>query len=244
MIDAHCHLDLYPNPNGLIHEARAARVTMIAVTNLPSHYRQAIEHVHGYNHIKLALGMHPLLAKQHRREQSLFIDLVSNASFIGAIGLDFSRDGFSTKPQQTETLRLIFERIQDRPRIISLHSRRAEQEVVEHTIMAGFARTSILHWYTGSISTLRDALAAGLSFSVNPAMIISPTGRKTIEQIPKDRILSESDGPHIMLDNRVAMPWDVSAVQIHLAQVWNQSVADVERQLHANLRSLLDRVRV
>jgi len=37
MIDAHCHIDLYPNPEKLLRELDKQGITVISVTNLPSH---------------------------------------------------------------------------------------------------------------------------------------------------------------------------------------------------------------
>jgi Tat protein secretion system quality control protein TatD with DNase activity len=46
------------------------------------------------------------------------------------------------------------------------------------------------------------AMKRGHFFSINPAMTWSKKGRTIIEQIPRDRALTESDGPFIDVESR------------------------------------------
>jgi TatD DNase family protein len=92
MLDSHCHLDLYPEPSAVADRAARAGVFTVAVTNLPSAFQTAYLHVAQYRKIRLALGLHPLLAEKHARERELFRGLLPKTS-IGEVGLDFSAQG-------------------------------------------------------------------------------------------------------------------------------------------------------
>ena len=107
MIDTHCHTDLYKNPIKILQECEKAGITVLSMTNLPSHFEMGYQHVLPFKRIRLALGMHPLHAEQHDKEFSLFLKNLSKTSYIGEVGLDFSREGYTTKEIQVNS----FERI-------------------------------------------------------------------------------------------------------------------------------------
>ena len=86
MIDAHCHIDLYPKPTEVAEKANRLNVLTILVTNLPSAFEKSYSHVKQFPNIRLALGLHPLLAVQHNEEKKKFQSLVHKTSYIGEIG--------------------------------------------------------------------------------------------------------------------------------------------------------------
>src|SRR5690349_7156921 len=100
MIDTHCHLDLYAQPTTVAKEAQRAGVLTIAVTNLPSAFDIAYSHVQPLTNIRLALGLHPLAAEQHQSQRKRFKELSDRTSYIGEVGLDFSRTGIATRDLQ------------------------------------------------------------------------------------------------------------------------------------------------
>lgn len=188
--------------------------------------------------MRLALGLHPLVAEQHAHERERFRELAGETSYIGEIGLDFSPQGYSTKEAQIESLRFVLRAIRGRPKFITLHSRRAESAVLD--ILEEEARSPVVfHWYSGSLSTLERALARGHYFSVNPAMTVSPNGRKIVERLPADRVLTESDGPFVKVGGRPAVPTDVAEVERHLALLWGVSFAEAGSKLRENFMGLI-----
>lgn len=238
MIDTHCHVDLYPNPTEVAVKADRAGVLTIIVTNLPTAYERARPHIQGMKNIRLALGLHPLVANQHREEQQKFRDLIDQTSYIGEIGLDFSREGIASKELQVESFQFVLELLRGKPKFITLHSRQAESVVVD--MLEEENRTPVVfHWYTGSLNVLRRALDGGHYFSINPAMTKSPKGRSIIEAIPTDRMLTESDGPFVQVNGRPALPSDVAVVESHLASVWRMPNDEVGKILKTNLLELL-----
>ena len=53
----------------------------------------------------------------------------------------------------------------------------------------------VLHWFSGPRRDLECAIELGCWFSVGPAMLRSRTGRALAALMPRDRVLTESDGP-------------------------------------------------
>ena len=97
MIDTHCHIDLYSNPYDIVNECEKAGIITIGMTNLPSHFELGFPHVKHCKKVRLALGMHPLYADHHEEEFTKFVANISNTSYIGEVGLDFSKEGIATR---------------------------------------------------------------------------------------------------------------------------------------------------
>ena len=234
MIDTHCHMDLYPDPSQVAREALKAGVGTIVVTNLPSAFERAYPFVGNVRGIKLALGLHPLVAEKHADERARFLEQVGRTRYIGEVGLDFSPQGIATKETQIESFRFVLRTIRSTPKFMTVHSRRAESAVLEAFEEEAYTHPVVFHWFSGPMKIIEAALAMGHYFSVNPAMKESPAGRRVIERLPGDRVLLETDGPFVRVGQRAAHPNDVSLVRDHFATVWQVTAKEVEQQLHDN----------
>lgn len=127
---------------------------------------------------------------------------------------------------------------------MTIHSRGAEKEVLD-IIGTSFPGKVILHWYSGPISVLEKALVQGCFFSVNYAMTQSDNGWRILAAIPKERLLTESDGPFQQIKSQPASPLSVPQT-LHairkLKPEWHSDRSLVD-QLTANLQTLLNPVR-
>jgi TatD DNase family protein len=132
MLDAHCHLDLYADPSQTAADAENAGVFTVFVTNLPSAFDVAYPHTLRFRKVRVAVGLHPLTARMHTdQELSRFKELVRKNSFIGEVGLDFSRDGLATRDRQLASFRFVLRCLEKKPKFVTIHSRRAEAAVLE-----------------------------------------------------------------------------------------------------------------
>ena len=195
MIDTQCHFDMMPNPEAYIRQKEDAGDIVIGMTNLPSHFQMGKPYLMHYKHIRLGLGLHPLLAAENKKELPLFKRLIDETSYIGEIGLDFSREGYASKEEQIKVLKEVLTTLRGKRKIVSVHSRRAEKELLglleEYDI-----ENVIFHWYSGSASLIPAILDQGYYFSINEAMCSSLNGMAIIKKIPHDRILTETDAPY------------------------------------------------
>ena len=242
MLDAHCHIDLYPDPLAIAREAGRRGILTIAVTNLPSHFEMGQPHLRSFRQIRPALGLHPLMAEHHKKERENFKKMLSRTSYIGEVGLDFSREGQDTRDVQIDSLRFVFNRIQDRPRFVSLHSRGAESTVLE--LLEEFnIQNAVFHWYSGPLTILDRIVQSGHYFSINPAMVRSKKGRSIIDRIPSERILTESDGPHVQLRNQPVRPTDIKGVLEVLRDIWSIPFEETKAQVMSNFMRLIVPIR-
>ncbi|MAX38387.1 MAG: TatD family deoxyribonuclease [Gimesia sp.] len=243
LIDTHCHIDHFPDPMALAFECESAGITTIAVTNIPSHYQVAVEHIGSMRFIRPALGFHPLAVAENIDELPLFLSLLEHVEFVGEIGLDYSRKGIGSKKVQLQAFREIAKALSQSARYVTLHSRKSAKDVLE--VLEEFGVTNaVFHWYSDSISTLRRAIDAGHYFSVNTAMLNSKSGQIVVETVPRDRILTETDGPYIKIGRAAARPSDVAKVISGIADLWGEKTDEVEAQITENYNTLCTSVGV
>lgn len=242
MIDVHCHIDQFPNPFEIAKNAERAGIITIAVTSLPDHFQLGYQHLLNFKKVRLALGFHPMLVGEKRFDEKLFISLTSKTSYIGEIGLDFSQTDNSKRTKQINTLQKILQIINDRPRFISLHSRKAES-VLHDLLVENEIKSAVFHWYSGPLGLIDKSVSAGYYFSINPAMVKSKKGQKIIERIPPERILTETDGPYIKIKGRSADPRDVSLVIKYLNKAWKITVEEIEKQIKLNFNNLIEPIK-
>jgi len=239
MIDTHCHIDLYKSPLEIIKECENAGIITIGMTNLPSHFEMGYPHVLPFKKVRLALGMHPLYAKFHAKEFNGFIQNLTRTSYIGEIGLDFSREGISTKEIQLDYFKRILKELSGKKKILSLHSRRAEKEVLQ--LLIDFKiKNAIFHWYSGPLSVIDKIVENGYFLSVNTEMIKSDNGKKIVQRIPLNNILTETDGPFIEINGTPVKPINITDIINYLATEHNTSFEKIEKQVEINFMHLLD----
>ena len=233
-VDFHCHIDRYARPMDVVRAAEAAEVVTIIVTELPSSFQRLKLMLGKRSQVRLALGCHPLRAGQlSGTEKALFSRLVSQTEYIGEIGLDGSSHGRETLPAQRKVLDFVLSHPRTSTKLLTVHSRGAEQETIERLAAANV--TAILHWYTGALKHIPAALDAGLWFSVNPAMLESQKGRQTIAALPKERVVTETDGPFATVRGVPCVPADVPALVSTLAAIWGENPDTTRDRIFASM---------
>lgn len=239
MLDAHCHIDLYKNPKAILDICEDKGITVFSMTNLPSHFEMGLPFFHSKKHVRMALGMHPLYANLHENEFFIFEKNLTKTSYIGEIGLDFSREGIATKNIQLESLERILKLVSNKKKILSLHSRKAEKEILD-LLLKYKIQNAIFHWYTGGLNIIKDITNAGYYFSINPAMIKSKSGQKIISKIPRENVLTETDGPFIEIEHKPLNPGEVDDVMFFLSKVWNLTFDEVQQTIMINFKRLIN----
>ena len=149
MIDFHCHLDLYPNPQRIVDECSSRGLYVLSVTTTPSAWEGTAALAGTHTRIKTALGLHPQLAHQRKSELALFEHLLSRVSYVGEVGLDGSLE---SKPYWADQL-TVFERVlaccrEQKGRVISIHSRRAAKPVLDTLSQYPESGVPVLHWFS------------------------------------------------------------------------------------------------
>ena len=155
---------------------------------------------------------------------------------------------------QREGLHRILANPETKRRVGSIHGWMAYQEVVD-VLRAEPTPGIVYHWFLGTGDTVDQAIALDIFFSVNDAMLALPEGRDIIARLPRNRVLTETDGPYIQAGTGLAMnpddvitggpalrPGELGNTEQQLAEIWGESMSAVRVQIWQNLAELESRV--
>lgn len=239
MIDFHCHLDLYPDPQAVVRDCASKGIYVLSVTTTPSAWKGTSRVADGAPRIRTALGLHPELVHERAGELALFDELLPRTKYVGEVGLDGSPALRQYWPEQQR----VFEHVlrscsRAGGRVLSVHSRRAAPAVLDALAKHPDAGTPVLHWFSSASRELERAIAMGCWFSAGPGMLQSQRGREILSRLPRDHTLTETDGPFVRIGTDAAVPSDVTAVEAGLAHIWSMPLPEVRERLLTTLRML------
>lgn len=242
LVDYHCHLDLYGDHKAVFDAARTSGAEIFAVTTTPLAWARNNELSRGAPNLRIGLGLHPQLIGKPQADLNTFSRLVKDARFIGEVGLDAGPLYYkSLEAQQStfsEVLRLC---AAAGPKILSLHCVRAYKQLFEiiDRHWHDSAGTLVLHWFSGGPSDAKRALDRGCYFSINPATESSATGSRVLQNLPVDRLLTETDGPFTKTSAETPRsPGDVMSAVHFISRVKTMRAVDVQAQVWRNLQKI------
>ena len=165
--DSHCHLDLMDNMTSIVQSIAKEDVGILSVGTTPRAYLKEVEMFGDVKNIHVALGLHPQLVGSGYDDLALFESLVQRCRYIGEVGLDFSNEYITSKEQQIEVFKRVLrccERCGNK--VVSIHSLKSVATVLKilSQLMRDNKNIYILHWFTGSIAQMQNAVDMGCFF--------------------------------------------------------------------------------
>ena len=148
--------------------------------------------------VKQFVGIHPEAATKEDigRFKEIFGDNLEYIDGVGEIGLDgtYAEKGIASLSRQTEVFRAMLELAESASRPVSIHSRKALDDILE--ILPSYRlRGTLLHWFAGSKKQLARSTDMGLYVSYGPVLVYSEEKKVLLKNTPRDRLLLETDGP-------------------------------------------------
>ena len=241
--DFHCHVDLHPDPVEMIAACEEKQIFTLAVTTIPKAWPQNRRWTEASQYVYAAPGLHPELVGKYYREVTLLEEYIKESRFIGEIGLDGSSRHRKSLTMQTEVfIRALISAQRLGGRVVSLHSRRAANEVLKHLeeYTTPDCVLPILHWFSGSIAISRKAASLGCYFSINHNSLEHQTGRKLVQNLPEERLLTETDFPFTSVNKHKNHSMDVTLTTERLAAVRNISLEKMRSILKANAQRVFE----
>lgn len=239
-VDFHCHLDLYPDPTLVTKRCGELGTYLLSVTTTPKAWRKTAKLADGYVRIRTALGLHPQIAHERIGELPLFDALLSETRYVGEVGLDGSPEYKQHWREQVRVLdHVLASSSKAGGRIISIHSRRSAAFVLDELARYPDAGVPVFHWFSGTKAELGRAINMGCWFSVGPAMVLGKRGRDLVAAMPKNRILTETDGPFASINGAPLNPGDVGLAQEALASCWQTDQEEAAAIVVENFRALM-----
>jgi TatD DNase family protein len=234
LVDTHCHVDLFPDAQLLLNAATENRVLVVAVTNAPSVFFHTKALSERFACLRPAVGLHPQLVETHGHELEKLLPILERTQFVGEIGLDYQTTNQEVRARQRRIFTTILERCSSLGgKVLTVHSRRASGDVIA-AVGEGFNGSVILHWFSGTVREAERALRNGCYFSVNTAMLSGKASSQLLAVLPRDRVLTETDGPFITVGTEPVTPLATRTVAAHLAGVWRTTAEEARAILMAN----------
>ena len=194
-IDTHFHLDKYKEHKKIYEFLNTSELFTICVTNSPEEYVNCKNHYKETKNVKFALGYNPKISNETSFNKDIFNQVVDSTKIIGEIGLDFSNKSIENKVYQINVLEQILTECYNKNKIYTVHCNKAEKEL--YNILKAYGiKNFIIHWYTGEENDFLNFLKLGAYFSINTSIVKDIKNHDFLLNIPKDRILFESDGPY------------------------------------------------
>ncbi|MBV7653649.1 TatD family hydrolase [Streptomyces albidoflavus] len=227
-LDLHAHIDTSVPADDL---AGLGAVVFAATRSLTEAARAVQRHD---ERIIWGVGIHPGLARSHTGfDPDTFTQLIDRTPLVSEIGLD----GKSRVPmdRQQATLRRVLDALARTPRIASIHSYAACEQVLSELERAP-APGMVLHWWLGDPAQTARAVSLGCYFSLNASAV-----RKTalLETIPLDRVLTETDHPFGDRSSDHPLPGNVALVEQTLARHHRTTPENIRQIVWHNLAALV-----
>ena len=234
-LDMHAHVNVTIAPRDLL----ALRAVVFAASRSLAESEHALNRQRDDVLTVWGLGVHPgVKTALEEFDLGTFRALLSRTAYVGEVGLDGkvkSRLGL-----QQDVLSSMLTELQSSPRITSLHSYGAANELLELLEAIPITGT-VLHWWLGDAASTKKAIELGSYFSINAANLKNV---QALRQVPLDRILTETDHPDG--DRRSApprQPGNVLDVEAELARHRGVKPAYLRRACWQNLRTLAESTR-
>jgi len=245
-IDAHCHIDRYDLVDEQALGSALAEINqggILTVSNamdLPS-YKRNLEISEMCNLVLPTFGVHPWNAPRYADRLEDLSGAIEASPMLGEIGLDhyFVKDT-STYPAQRRVLEFFLGAAREQGKIVTLHTKGAEREVLELLDQYDLPRV-IVHWYSGPLDIFREMVARGVYFTVGIEVLYSEYIETIAQEIPSRRLLTETDNPGgpNAFTGEPGMPMLVRDVVQGVAEARRTTVESIIQTVRANMLELI-----
>ena len=196
LIDAHAHLDKYGDglASALEEITRHRIFTVSSSMDLASYVRNLT--IGGMCEFVLpTFGVHPWNAPECAGSLSDLGKAARESPILSEIGLDhhFVAD-VSQYPAQREVFEFFLATARDQEKIVVLHTKGAESEVLELLDQYNIQR-AIIHWYSGPLDVFHELVARRAYFTIGVEVLYSEHIRAIARELPSDLLLTETDNP-------------------------------------------------
>lgn len=242
LIDAHAHLDRYGNQLEIaLQEIRHHRIFTVSNSmGLPS-YRRNREIGEMCELVLPTFGVHPWNAPEYVDCLEDLEGPIQQSPILGEIGLDchFVKDP-SQYPAQRKVLEFFLTAAKGQGKIVNLHTKGAEREVLQLLNHYGVER-AIVHWYSGPLDVFRDLSGKGIHFTIGVEVLYSNLIQTIARKLPEKLLLVETDNPGGLkwLTGNPGMPLVVKEVVGALADLRKTTVEDIAQTVQFNFEGLI-----
>jgi TatD DNase family protein len=246
LIDAHAHLNMYVDRVDRLDDAldeieRHGILTVANAMDLPT-YERSIEIAGDCDLVVPIFGVHPWRAPQYADRLDDLRQPTARSAMLGEIGLDhYFVEDEAEYPAQRKVLEFFLAAGSEQDKVVHLHTKGAEAEVLE-LLDRYEVRRALIHWYSGPLDVLRALVARGTYFTVGVELLYSDHIVDIAREVPLELLLTETDnpgGPREYL-GEWGMPSLICDVVRALAAVRGMSKGAIVETVQANFLRLIE----
>lgn len=242
-IDCHTHLDFFENNiDKAIEDINKNKILVLANSMNIESYIKNKEYSKKSEFIKPCFGIHPWKAADYKGDLQALVPYIEESEIIGEIGLDYLWvEDKSTFEPQRRIFYFILEESIKRNKVISLHTKDAEEEIYKALKKYNYSR-AIIHWYSGDIKILEKLIDLGCYFTISVDMGYSEKTYEVLSKIPMDKLLLETDGPTALewVNGDYGYPSEIIKVYEKVAKCKDIKMEELLIIVEENLKKLLN----
>lgn len=243
-IDSHTHLDFFQdNIEDAIREINDNKILTLANSMDIESYLKNKEYSKESEYIKPSFGIHPWKAAEYKGNLEVLIPYIDESEIIGEIGLDFLWvEDKSTFDKQREIYNFILKESIKRNKVVSLHTKDAEEEIYKSLKKYDYNK-AIIHWYSGDIEILDKFIELGCYFTISVDIGYSERTKEVLDIVPIDKLLLETDGPTALewVNGEYGYPSEIIKVYEKVAEIKGYKIEDLINIVEKNYYNLLGR---
>lgn len=232
MSDAHCHINLFDDPDAVIKNTISSGVSIIVTAGGSRKDNIEVDEITRRTKIFGVVGIGPDVAGREEVDISSIGQIASLNKYvvgIGEVGLDFK---ITQDPGEIEAQRRVFlKQIElskqlDIPLVI--HARKAIREVID-ILVGNDVEKAMFHFFEGGVDEARLAEKNGYLISIPP--LHSTKRKRVIDAVGMSTLVAETDAPVAG-----SVPGDVRKSIEYIAQIKRLDVDEVIVKTSDNVR--------
>ena len=242
-IDAHTHLDFFEdNIDKAISEINDLKILTVANSMNVESYEKNKEYAKKSKYIIPTFGIHPWEAKNFKGNLEEMLPYIEESKLIGEIGLDFFwEEDETTYEKQREVYYFMLEEASKRRKVVSIHTKGAEEEILSSLEKLNYNK-AIIHWYSGSLETLKKFINLGCYFTISVDLGYEDKALEVLNLIPMDKLLIETDGPTALewVNGEYAYPRDIIDIYKKVSEIKNIDINTLENIIQENFKKVIN----
>ena len=243
LVDAHAHLDEYPDTwlGAVLNQLEEDRIATITTAMAPQAYERALLIQERSPYVLATLGVHPWNASYFVTQLDELEESLKGSPMFGEIGLDFRnvRDTMLYDSQE-RVFEFFLSAAKEQDKVVNVHTSGAETESIGLLERYDIDR-AIIHWYSGPSEPLRRMVDRGYYFTFGCEILQSELIRTIAQEVPVAQLLTETDNPGgpQWVFGEPAMPDLVKTVVQALAIVHGLELQELAEQVRQNMLTLI-----
>ncbi|MGL6107103.1 TatD family hydrolase [Romboutsia sp.] len=243
-IDFHNHIDFYNKVNidKVINDINQNKIKTIACAMDEESYLYNKKLQSKSEYIIPTYGIHPWKAYENRKNLHKVQMHIKESKIIGEVGLDFHWiEDTNTYPYQIEVFEQFLKYAKEYNKYINLHTKGAEEIVLDLIKKYDVSNQSIIHWYSGEKDTLEKLIDAKCNFTISVDVGYSKKTEEIIKIVPTKQLLAETDGPTALewVSGNYGMPSEIKRVYQDICKLKNISIEEFKNHCSKKLEEIL-----